>query len=484
MRPLASMLVELLPIEAWLLVFAGYQGVSVDRAAVPFWALLAAMALAWWIARRARDASQRKAFAAGVVPFIVAYFVLLRVSPSAYGDQRGFFDLSWLGALAGDFATSSHREDALFGLLLLLMLIWWRGTALGVDLESHSGNLRRFTLFMGGLLLALVGAAAAKPATQDALSAALTLILLAEVFVGLLDAALARIAEVRREGAGSGANEAPWVRTSLALAAGVIGIALLVSLVFNFNSFLALLAYMGPVGGFISFALTWLVTGFANLFGKLLSGIVLPFHIREALPHLAPLLPLPQGCHVVNGATVCPQQSHSNGLLDFISHVLIIITALVIVAIIAAVIRSAPRRRRADETGANEEREALDARRLFAAQLRGLFGRRGRRERQVEEALPRGSVRYIYREVLRTAHGNGLDRHPDETPDEYAARLGKTAPIAMFSTVEGDDLLALNDAYDDARYAIREPDQRERDKIQAGATRLMRLFRGQERGRR
>lgn len=484
MRPLASMLVELLPIEAWLLVFAGYQGVSVDQAAVPFWALLAAMALPWWIARRAHDASQRKAFAAGVVPFIVTYFVLLRVSPAAYGGEGGFFDLSWLGSLASDFATSSHRGGALFGLLVLLLLIWWRGTALGTDLESYSGNLRRFTLFMGGLLLALLGAVAAKPTTQDALSAALTLILLAEVFVGLLDAALARIAEVRREGASSGANEAPWVRTSMTLAAGVIGIALLVSLVFNFNSFLALLAYMGPVGGFISFALTWLVTGFANVVGKLVSGIVLPFHVKEALPHLAPLLPLPKACHVVNGVTVCSQQSHNNGLFDFLSHVFIIITAVVIVAIIIIVIRSAPRRRRANETGANEEREALDAQRLFAAQLRGLFRRRGRRDQQIEETLPRGSVRYIYREVLRAAHGNGLDRRSDETPDEYAARLGKTAPIAMFSTVEGDDLLALNDAYDDARYASREPDQRERDKIQAGATRLMRLFRGQERGRR
>lgn len=478
------MLVELLPVEAWLLVFAAYEGLPVDQAAAPFWALLAAMALAWEIARRTRGDGQRAALSVGVVPFLLAFLLLLRVSPAAYGDTAsGPFDLSWLGTLANDFATNSPRVSALFGLLILLALIWWRGTALGADPESNSGNLRRFTLFMGGLLLALVGAVAAKPEAQDALSAALTLVLLGEVFAGLLDAALARIATARREGVG-GSNEAPWVRTSLGLAAAVIGVALLVSVVFNFDSFLALLAYLGPVGGVISFVLTALINGFAALLGKLLTPIIVPFHGKLQVPHLAPLVPLQKGCHVVNGAQVCPNHNASNAILDFVAHLLIILAVLVIIALIAYVTRVTISKRHGPDTGTDEEREALDAQKLFAAQLRGLLSRRGRRPRSDEEALPRGSVRYLYREVLRAAQASGLNRRPDETPDEYAGRLGRTAPLAMFSTGEGTDLLALNDAYDDARYAGREPEPSRRERLQAGAARLTRLFRGQDRGRR
>lgn len=161
------------------------------------------------------------------------------------------------------------------------------------------------------------------------------------------------------------------------------------------------------------------------------------------------------------------------------SHLLIILAALAVIALIAFVTTTALSKRHTPDTAANEEREALDARNLLASQLRGLFGRRGRRDRAAEDPLPRGSVRYLYREVLRAANGNGLDRHPDETPDEFAGRLGKTAPLAMFASGEGADLLALSDAYDDARYASREPDPTHRERLQAGASRLIRLFRGQ-----
>ena len=482
------MLVELLPIEAWLLVFAGYQGVSIDQAAVPFWALFAAMALAWWIARRTRDAGQRAALSAGVVPFILAYLVLLRVSPAAYGGEGGPLDVSWLGTLASDFATSSHREGNLFGLLLLLILVWWRGTALGADPEAHSGNLRRFALFMGGLLLALVGAVAAKPETQDALAAALTLILLAEVFVGLLDAALARIAEVRQESHGSTSqNEASWVRAALALALAVVAISFVVSLVFNFQGFLALLNTLGPIGAAISNVLTillsWFIAGVAKLL-SLLDLVVRPLGIKVNVKPVHVTDPQQGGvCKLIQGKLVCPNLQSSG-----IPPLSLIILQLAILCLVVGVIlwlvwMSVARRARPERVG-DEERESLDAQRLFAAQLRALFSRRGRREQQTEEALPRGSVRYLYREVLRAAKGHGLERRTDETPDEFAGRLGKTAPIAMFSTTEGSDLLALSDAYDDARYADREPEPRERERLQAVAARLTRLFHGQERGRR
>lgn len=476
------MLVELLPVEAWLLVLAAYAGLPVDQAAVPFWALLAAMAFAWVLAYRTRGTGPKAMMSREAIPFLLTYVVLLRVSAAAYGGVGGVLDFSWLGALMSDFATSAPRVSALFGLLFLLAAIWWRGTAMGADFEAASGNLRRFTLCMVALLLALVGAVAARPATQDALTAALTLILLAEVFIALLDAALARLEDVWRDGRANASN-APWIRTALGLAAAVIGFALLVSVVFNFNSFLALLAYLGPVGNAISFVLTWIAYGFAALLGVLLTPIIAPFQGKAQMPHLAPVRPAQQVCHTVKGIVVCPQATQSNGLLDLLGHLLIILAALVIIAVVVWIARATLNRRHIPAQSADDEREALDARGLLADQLRRLLSRRTPRSSEADEALPRGSIRYLYREVLRAAAADGMDRHSDETPDEFADRLGKSAQLAMASQSDEADVLSLSDAYDDARYGDREPEQPHLRQLQTSAEHLVRIFRGRGRGR-
>ncbi len=482
MRALASMLVELLPIEAWLLVLAADQGVPVNQAAAPFWALLAAMALAWGVAHRMRDASRNAALSAGVVPFLLTYLVLLRVSPAAYGNTGNVFDLSWLGTLASDLATSSHRLGALFGLLLLLGIIWWRGSALGTNPTSTSGNLRRFALCMAGLLIALVGAVSARPTTQDALSAALTLIVLGEVFVGLLDAALARIATVRQEGDAS-TDETPWVRTALVLAFAVIAAAFVFSLIFNFQSFLSLLNALGPLGAAISNFLTALLNVIIAGISRLLSlfdfaigplgGTLKTQHIND--PQVGGV------CKLIKGKLVCPHIQQSTGLSAVIVAALQLAGMLLMFAVIVWLVWVSLLRRTNTNGSQNEEREALDAQKLLAAQLRGLFSGRRRRTQQTEEALPRDSVRYLYREVLRAAKGHGLDRHLDETPDEFADRLGKIPPLAMRATAEGADLLALSDAYDDARYAGREPEAPQRERLVAATARLRSIFRGQDR---
>ena len=148
-----------------------------------------------------------------------------------------------------------------------------------------------------------------------------------------------------------------------------------------------------------------------------------------------------------------------------------------VVAIFAYVLRLsfAAAGRRAERT-ADEEREALDGRGLFAAQLRSLFARR-REAREEPEQLARESVRYVYREVLRAAARLGLQRTQAETPDEYAERLGKTTPILTGDAGEAADLRALSEAYDAARYAGREPDSQQREPLWQGAERILQRLR-------
>src|SRR5262249_56301590 len=73
-----------------------------------------------------------------------------------------------------------------------------------------------------------------------------------------------------------------------------------------------------------------------------------------------------------------------------------------------------------------EEREGLAAREVLGVQLRAVLARlrrSGSASGPAEEALPRGSVRYLYRELLSSAARRGIQRQASETPDDYARRL-------------------------------------------------------------
>src|SRR5262249_43214462 len=128
---------------------------------------------------------------------------------------------------------------------------------------------------------------------------------------------------------------------------------------------------------------------------------------------------------------------------------------------------------RAGAESADEEREALAGGSLFLQQLRDLFTQRRRRPVVAEEVLAAGSVRVVYRDVLRAASEGGLPRAAAETPDEYAARLAGTAPLIGDAAGAAQDLAVLSAAYDDARYGEQEPDLAARARLRARARRLI-----------
>ncbi|MGH2517261.1 MAG: hypothetical protein ACRDHP_16550, partial [Ktedonobacterales bacterium] len=72
---ISSCLVELLPIEAWLLVLAGVDGNPLDAAAVPFWFLCLLMAVAWILGYRARSQRSKRFLLTDLLPFLVLYLL-------------------------------------------------------------------------------------------------------------------------------------------------------------------------------------------------------------------------------------------------------------------------------------------------------------------------------------------------------------------------------------------------------------------------
>jgi hypothetical protein len=138
-----------------------------------------------------------------------------------------------------------------------------------------------------------------------------------------------------------------------------------------------------------------------------------------------------------------------------------------------------------------EERESLDAGGLFGAQLRGLLAGLRRAPGQPEEALEAGSVRTIYRDVLRAAAAAELPRSPSETPDEYRERLEQARGAAVQSggtaghgpdiDAAKDDLADLTTAYDRERYGGQTPPEAERRGLHTRAQHIIAWLRARVR---
>ena len=482
---MSSCLVELLPVEAWLLVLAGYSGDPPDQAAAPLWYLGVIMAAAWALGSRLRGRADSRVWLVSLPCFLCLYLVLIRISPAGFGDDGAHpFDFSWLGAPVSP-ATSRTLPGALVMLLVLFAFLWWRATALATGSRASEDALRRFGIYMGVLMLAVLGLNAVHPDLRDPYSAAMTLIVIGEVICGLVSAALMRLESQRREhdtGMREG-NDAQWIGSAVLVALVVIVVALIVSLIFSFQSFLALLGYLGPIGAAIGMGLTWLENLLADGLTRLMRLLTAPFSQSRAPAAPAPRLTFQCTTVKVNGKTQvrCGQMPNmptaSNitriEVLVFLAIILVVTAVIFYVAIHHAL----NRQRELSEPDAADEREALDARGMFAEQMRGLLDRFRRHEDEEPDPLQPGTVRYMYRQVLRSARSHNRERAPSETPDEYAKRLSSGVPFAAYSNGETDDLLALSEAYDGARYAGREPDAPTRAALQDRTRRLTRLLR-------
>lgn len=487
MLVLALALIETLPIEAWQVALAGLGG-AFAQLAVPLWYLVGVVLLGDVIGRRLHGRGLAQAALVSAPLALGAYLLLLRVSPAAYGEVPGGpLSLGWLSALAGDLGDGSIHLVALFWLGAVAGYLWWRGLLLGVEPPALFQVVRRFGIGTGALILAVLVGGGAPAGTHALVSAALTLLLPAQIFAGLAACALARIAQHREQhpDESTGAQtQARWLGTALGAAGLLVGFTLLLSLVINAGNVAASLGVLGPVGGLIDGVVRALVNGLVALLGHIFGTGGPP---SVAAPAATPR-PLPGPLTCVPTATQPCLKSTPVALSPFLQRVALALLQLAGIAVIVLVfvymLRQLVLRQRmaSREEGWEDETEALDGRALLRAQLHALFTRRHGDVAPAGEMLAAGSVRALYRDVLEAAAARGLGRATTETADEYALRLGRALPAgareAAGSEAEEGDVRALTAAYDAARYGEREADEGMRRTLARVAERLTRRLRG------
>ncbi len=487
---LALALLEVLPIEAWQVALAGLSG-TFAQLAVPLWYLLGIVLLGDVIGRWLHGRGLARAALVSAPLALAAYLVLLRVSPAAYaGAPGGPLSPGWLSTLASDVGEGSIHLVTLSWLAVLAGYLWWRGLLLGVEPSALFQVVRRFGIGMGALILAVIVSGGAQASVHAQVSAALTLLLPAQVFAGLAACALARIAqhhEQHPEENTGAETQARWLGTALGAAGLLVGFTLLLSLVINAGDVAASLGALGPVGGAIDGVVRALINGLVALLGHIFGTGAPPLLPAPA----ATPRPLPGPGTCVPSATQPCLKSAPVALSPFWQHIALALVQLagivVIVLVFIYILRQLVLRQRmaSHEEGWEDETESLDARALLRAQLRALFARRHDDLAPAGEALAVGSVRALSRDVLAAAARHGLGRAAAETVDEYAPRLSHSllsvdggATSGTESEEEEGDVRALTAAYDAARYGEREADDATRRTLARAAARLTHRLRG------
>jgi len=490
-------LIELLPVQAWLMTLAAYQTGDARLTAAPFWLVALTLAAFGLGGRVTARSSGRIRVGAGIVIGVVAF-------TTAVFWPTGAFAIS----------DPANKPVAFLGLMALFAYLGWRGVGAG-SAEPFSAAYERFRRIFTYGLAAMVGAITISIAAPDSARApligALGLFLPIEVFAGLLALAISKAAFQRASAYGAetaAPDETRWLGMAVGLATLIVVVSLVISVVVSFQAVLRALLQLGPVGVFLNTALTWLVNAFAYLL-YLIFNIPISALKSQHLPYTKPTPPhaacvqRPAGTAppLPHGHSYCPP-AHSPLSLAFVVAVIGVVGVIVAVVVVLAIIflirevaRLLAQRRRQRADNADEEREDLDGRMLLGQQLRELLGAQ-RRHARAEEALPQEGVRWLYREALRAAAARGVARAPNETPDEFAARLAPTlsalAPATRTRRVsapasdDGESQAAfaeLNDAYNRARYADDEPAGAQRATLRERATRMIRRLRGDDRRR-
>jgi hypothetical protein len=483
---LAAVGLETLPVTAWLETAAGLVTGNPGAEAAPFWlvygSVLAAAGIGTCYQRRLIPFAL--AVALVVAAWVGTLLVMLRVSPGAYAGVAPTAPLSlgWLAQVAANIVTGSGRIAVDLGLVALAAYLWWRGLRVGREGATYDQLYLTFRIGLAGIIGAtVVGVAGAARAT---LGGRLALLLPLEVGVGLVGLTLTHISrytsQSRRAGAADEGDfgQAQWLLSAFGLAVLVVGGALLLALVFSYDTLLALAQALRPIGDALGAALVWLIEAVALVLFFLLNG---PIQWLEAHAKKQSSQVQPPPLSTVHIDLKHPAQGIPHDWLVAGRIAVIALAMLIILAILVQLLRRA--RMLAQREEFDETREALNARSLLNDQLGALFSRMlPRRSSVADEDLPSGSVRCHYREVLRAALRAGRGRGAAETPDEYQRRL---ATVASDASGPGGgnggappvgDLAGLTRRYDQARYG-EVPDQRlDREAAQAESRRLVEWF--------
>lgn len=476
-------ILEVLPISIWLQAGAAFSTGSPSQALAPFWLLLLTILSAQWLARAMRQQPASSAVVAAVPLLVVLCAIGLIVSPLIYGNVPGE-PFSFLGALASDLFHGSGRLNAVFWMTVLLGYVWWRGLRAGRGEPTLDGLLTLFKFSFAAVVAGVIFAVLAQGFGRVELTGRLAVLLPLEVFVALVTLALARAVAQPVTGAVAAehaSDDRPWLSLSLLLAGGVVGAALLLSLILSFDTLQAALYSLGPVGAALYAGISWLIYGLSFVLFWIFSGPI--NYIRslggQSKLHVPTPPPPPKNaCSTPNCLPTSLPPAQGIVVAIFLALVLIALIALV-AYFVYRTLRALRGQSRPDEVW--EEREALDG-----DPLRDLLaGLRRRGPRRVAEDTPGDGVRRVYRDVLDAAAATGVGRRPNETPDEYERRLAESLPAAparQGTTVA--EVETLTAAYDRARYGEDEPPPTEQRRLRGQGEAIIRRLRARQPARR
>ena len=244
----AGILLEALPLMAWLFLVAAAGGAGTPTP-LPSWWVVVALLLAWAVGAFFRGDVAPGHQREGVSP-----------------QQKWFVVAGWvLTALATLYISPAVSSSALtlqlaeiIGLLLLVTYLWWRGLMLGLEPITQSRLNIRFLLGTVVIVLAIVSAGALQGAVHDPEVGLLLVLLLLQAFVGLTGLSLAHLIDTiqghqERHLHGQGtaspplASIRPWIVTALGLTLVVVLGGLLLSLLISYDSLQGLLHLLQPV---------------------------------------------------------------------------------------------------------------------------------------------------------------------------------------------------------------------------------------------
>ena len=452
----ALVAIEAAPVSAWLVVYAAAESGDIRLTAAPFWLIVGILdifALARWRVKRLRPLLIGVAL---VACWVISLLALINLSPLAYVASSASPSSLWgQGALS-----SSESLDTIINFGLLTVYLGWRGIALGGGAPPFSRVTRRFSISMATLTLAIFGGLASAPGSAASVVSALLALTLLEGLSGLTAMALSHPV------AGSGRTDAimpgveysfRWQVTALLIALAIVVSAALVGGALDMSPIRALFAWLQPVTSELDRFGSWLTQSLAYiLFVLTVSWLSLLIPKNLMNPPIHRPTPPVDNNHLHH--QVVPPE-----FVAGISLIIGALTAIVVIALLyiaARLILKALSKPIVEEL--EEERERLDASSLLRQQAREFLDRwrhTGDRATARDE-LRHGSVRWLYRELLRAGARAGYERQPSETADEYASRLAEALVGAGPSPSEpgGDDVRALAHAYDDARYGSTDDD--------------------------
>ncbi len=391
---------------------------------------------------------------------LAAILIVLRIE---YPAGIALPDGQWFIKTALLLIDSFSHPNQTVAALLVGMYLWWRGIGLGHSPLFFENTYRYFSI---GLIAQVALILAWGNDQQNSFMSTTGLYVAGFFFFGLSAMALAKLKGTQEQGKAGGVSavfNGRWLSIILVVITGIVLVGIGAASIFSPRFLSVLGTLFDMVSGFLFKVIYYILTVSVTIVGFV---IAIGFFIFESIINMlqgeVPVEPVASGnLTAIEGLKQGLSQDVSPETMLVIKWVLF---ALVIGAMVILIFRSIMRRRppqaKEDVEEINESIWSWDG---FMADLRLFFNLLWQRFRnkitdvtteatsrlrrsQTTDITGRLSIREIYRRLLLQSAQLGVTRRHQETPYEYAKRLGQTLPEGSAPVTE------LTDLYVNVRY--------------------------------